>query len=227
MEIDIITVIILALIDSIEPCIFALYTGILASIASNNISSIARVSIPFISSVFLGYSIFGFFLRSLISSLSFNKSILVGLLIVYGSIVLAYSILSIVKRSDSSGYACRRDDLPCMLAYKLHLYEFPIYNVIFVSLLGFIASLTLLPCTSGMYIVYNALMYEASISKWILLTTIYNIVFISPLILITLIFIGVTLIPNMYMLIVHRREYFRALGGLISIIIAIYILKFY
>ncbi|MEM0496651.1 MAG: hypothetical protein QXR22_00390 [Acidilobaceae archaeon] len=58
MDVNVFTVLSLALIDSIEPCLFALYTGIIASIASTNLFNIIRVSTAFISSVFLGYFTF-------------------------------------------------------------------------------------------------------------------------------------------------------------------------
>jgi len=109
------------------------------------------------------------------------------------------------------------------------LHKFPVYNIVFISILGFIAFIATLPyCTPGMYIVYNALMSEASISKRIIPTILYNQVFISPLILITLTITGITLIPNIYPLLLSKRDYFRAIGGLIAIIMAIYcIIIFY
>jgi len=56
-------------------------------------------------------------------------------------------------------------------------------------LIGFVVSLFLLPCTSGLYIVILGLLARATTKSYaILLLVFYNLVFVLPMILITLAF---------------------------------------
>ena len=61
-------------------------------------------------------------------------------------------------------------------------------------LIGFVISLFLLPCTSGPYIVILGLLAKATTQSYaILLLVFYNLIFIMPMVLITLaLFFGLT-----------------------------------
>ncbi|MCS7107295.1 MAG: hypothetical protein NZ902_04235 [Acidilobaceae archaeon] len=223
---DIFTVIMLALIDSVDPCIFALYLGILASLATTGIRAVLTISASFILGVFVGYFSFGLLLKNVLTLLSIDRRFLALVLMLYGLLVI-YTSLPRAIRPREARLECRQDDLPCRLASAMGLYGASPRNSLVAGILGFVTAITLLPCTSGMYVVYNVLMQEVGLMLWILYTFIYNFVFVLPLILISAIFVLTASIPTVSLFIISRTEQVKVLGGVIAILVSLYILWTY
>ncbi|MEN2999742.1 MAG: hypothetical protein ABDH61_04120 [Acidilobaceae archaeon] len=223
---DFVTVIVLALIDSVDPCIFALYIGILASLATTGVSAVLRISASFILGVFVGYFSFGLLLKNVLAVLSIDRRFLALLLMLYGLLVI-YTSLPGALRPREAPLACRQDDLPCRLASSMGLYGASPRSSFVAGILGFVTAITLLPCTSGMYVVYNVLMQEVGLFLWIVYTLVYNFVFVLPLILISAIFVLTTSIPALSLLILSRTEQVKVVGGIIAILVSLYILWTY
>ncbi|MCX8196237.1 MAG: hypothetical protein N3F67_04085 [Acidilobaceae archaeon] len=223
---DLFTIVMLALIDSVDPCIFAIYVGILASMSSIGIGALVRVAVSFIVGVFIGYLSFGLFLKSVLAELPIDRRLLALLLLLYGLLVL-YSSLPAALRVREARMECRQEDLPCRVAIALGLYGASPRGALVAALLGFVAAITLLPCTSGMYIVYNVLMREVSLWVWALYTIVYNVVFVSPLVVISAAFIFTASVPSVSFFLLSRAEQIKVIGGFIAVLVAIYILWTY
>ncbi|ADV65067.1 electron transporter [Desulfurococcus mucosus] len=223
MDSLVLMVVSMALMDSVDPCFFILYAGILASYSMGGLRKITEVALVFISSVFTGYWVFGFLLRGVLRTLPFTPVHLSIIMLIYGVLMVAYGLVSLRRRSDGSGTVCRDDMVECGLTNRLGLRRLAeAGGAVYVAVTGFIASFTLLPCSAGMYIVYNVLMSGAPLWLWIPYTLLYVALFVSPLVLLTLVFVGMARTRIIERLARHQGI-IRVLGGLTAILVATYI----
>jgi cytochrome c-type biogenesis protein len=213
------TVIWLALIDSFDPCIFAIYTSLLISVSVVNMRKTFATGLAFIASAFIGYSLFGIFLRYI--TLSLPRYILALITTIYGFVMLFHTLIK--RRNASYNNICREDEITCKIGRILKFDVFIDKGIAFICLVGFIAAFTLFPCTAGMYIVFNLLTIELSFIEWLPLALFYVTVFISPLILILISFMGITRIRGVYNAMLTHQDLLKILGSALLIAISIYI----
>ena len=213
------TVIWLALIDSFDPCIFAIYTSLLISVSVVNMRKTFATGSAFIASAFIGYSLFGIFLRYI--TLSLPRYILALITTIYGFVMLFHTLIK--RRNASYNNICREDEITCKIGRILKFDVFIDKGIAFICLVGFIAAFTLFPCTAGMYIVFNLLTIELSFIEWLPLALFYVTVFISPLILILISFMGITRIRGVYNAMLTHQDLLKILGSALLIAISIYI----
>ena len=90
-------------------------------------------------------------------------------------------------------------------------------------LIGFVVSLFLLPCTSGPYIVILGLLARATTKSYaILLLVFYNLIFVSPMILITLAnFFGLTTTKKAEKLRQKKLKILHLIAGIIILCLGI------
>jgi len=165
------SVILLAAVDSINPCTFAVFTALLfiTLFYVGRGRSIVTGSL-FILAVFIGYFFLGAGLLQIFAMIpSINKA--------FALIGLAVGSLSIIRGLSSKP----KSPVPRKLSKFMDLQ-------IKKSYVDPIASFTLLPCTSGPYIVGLGLISVLDKSVYtFLLLTLYNIIFVAPLIMILII----------------------------------------
>lgn len=164
----------LAISDSVNPCTFSVFTALLfLALHSFGKTKAAQTGLAFIMSIFLCYYILGSGLIHVLAAFSnLGKALaLVGL------VVGAFSIMRGLKPSFES-------PLPKSLKKFMELqirksYVSPIASFV----LGVAASFTLLPCSSGPYIVSLSLLsaLKDPIQTHLLLA-LYNTLFVTPLI---------------------------------------------
>ncbi|AEH51389.1 hypothetical protein [Pseudothermotoga thermarum] len=207
-----------ALIDSFDPCIYALFISLLASVISN-IKYAFKIGISFLIAVYTGYYILGLFIRYI--TIRLHVSILAGLLLIYATFM--FILIIIEKNGRTNELVCREDKIECKIINVLQLNKLLGRGVLFTILLGFIASFTLLPCTAGLYIVYNIVIREHGFATWAALTALYVFLFISPLILIFLMIIGAARTMILQRFIVGKESIFKLAGAVVMIITAIYL----
>lgn len=209
-----------ALIDSIDPCFYALYLSIIASTTLSNIRNVVKTAGAFLSSVYLGYLLFGFLLKSLASQVLIEKWQTGILLLLYGLALIAYTHLA--RNKDEKGGLCKEDKLECKVINKLGLarrFEIP-----YLVLLGLFSSLTILPCSAGLYIVYVVITTKYNILIWLPLTMLYVLVFISPLILMTAGLVGLARIGNILSIIMRHDRLFKTIGAVLALAAGIYLI---
>jgi hypothetical protein len=175
--------------------------------------------LAFIASAFIGYSLFGIFLRYI--TLSLPRYILALITTIYGFVMLFHTLIK--RRNASYNNICREDEITCKIGRILKFDVFIDKGIAFICLVGFIAAFTLFPCTAGMYIVFNLLTIELNFIEWLPLALFYVTVFISPLILILISFMGITRIRGVYNAMLTHQDLLKILGSALLIAISIYI----
>jgi cytochrome c-type biogenesis protein len=209
-----------ALIDSIDPCFYALYLSIIASTTLSNIGDVLKTAGAFLSSVYLGYLLFGFLLKSLASQVLIEKWQTGILLLLYGLALIAYTLLT--RNKDEEGELCKEDKLECKIIDKLGLARG--FAIPYLVLLGLFSSLTILPCSAGLYIVYIVITTRYNVLIWLPLTMLYVLVFISPLILMTAALVGLARIGNILSIIMRHDRLFKTLGAVLALVAGIYLI---
>ena len=204
----------LSLADSVNPCTIYLYTILLiaASIASISVEKkvnykrVVAVGLAFALAVLLGYLLLGLGLITFVSSLPkiFFTAVGVG----FGLWVI-YSALTGRER-----VAAKRS--------MVRLLPKASKNIVLSFALGLLATFTLLPCSAGPYIVFAGIASKLPLVQATALLIIYNLVFISPLIIVlTAILLGVSRQSIRDFLVKHNRI-LSIIAGTLLIAIAVY-----
>ena len=173
------SIIFLALADSVNPCTFSLFSALLLiTLHSLGKTKVATTGLSFILAVFVGYYALGLGLfRILIVIPNINKALAV--------MGLAMGALSIISSSKPEF----RSPIPKSVRRFMEIRVSKSYGSPAASfMLGVFATFTLLPCSSGPYLVGVGLVsvLKGSIQAHLLLI-LYGILFTTPLILILVI----------------------------------------
>ncbi|MCC6024705.1 MAG: hypothetical protein LM555_00190, partial [Desulfurococcaceae archaeon] len=129
---------------------------------------------------------------------------------------------------------CREENgALCRIARKLELsrvgsLSIPLRHAYLIAL-GLVMSFTILPCSAGLYVVYNILLVNAPLYLWVFSTLLYILVFVSPLVIITFSLVGLVKITKYaasWGRIEKYSELIRVVGGIIAIITGVYLLLF-
>lgn len=180
----------LAFVNSINPCALAALVMVLISVLLGNEEKRHKVLLggfAFISAVFIGYLLYGIVIVQLFKSFANLMSTIAP----YVRYALAFFaiILGILNIKDYISYR------PGGLATEMPLRFRPRMKMILKSisstkgafLSGIFVTLFLLPCTMGPYIIFSGGLAEFGLLKIISYLLIYNLIFILPMIAITLI----------------------------------------
>lgn len=214
------TVVSLALIDSFDPCIFAIYSTLLISASMTSVKRALSVGLAFIVSAYIGYFLFGILLRYV--TLSLPRYILAIVTVTYGIIMLLHTVMT--SRVADNGNVCKEDELVCRIGKMLRIDVLVDRGTVIIFLIGFVAAFTLFPCTAGMYIVFNLLTVGLNLIEWIPLTLLYVAVFVLPLVLILFSFVGITRFRTVHTLLIKHQKYVKLLGSVLLIAVSLYIL---
>ena len=206
-----------ALIDSVDPCIFALLASILASSILVDAKLALKVGFSFIAGVYAGYVVFGVLIRY--ATLRLPLELLATIVITYGLCMLVATFVS-AKRSD---LVCKEDDVACAIASKLKLAKIA-RGPLTSGLLGVISAFTLLPCSAGLFVLYNITTRSYSYLLWIPLTLLYVGVFILPLAAIVLSFVGLYHTRPLYQFLVSHEKQVKIAGAIIMMSTGLYML---
>lgn len=210
-----------ALADSVDPCIFALYVSLLLASSIGGLKRVSKVATAFVSSVFVGYLVFGAILRLVVTSWQVPRWVLTIVLIVYAVAMLIYATFF---EGGGNETVCREDRIACRIASSLKLDRFAKAetSTLGVSLLGFLASFTLLPCSAGMYIAFNFVTADLGLWAWLPLATLYTAIFVLPLVIITIAIIGLTKIKRVYEAALSKQRILKIAASIAMIAIAVW-----
>ncbi len=163
----------LALLDAINPCFLALYTLTVATVASTRGRRAALLTgLGVALGVFTGYYLLGLGLLSLLSLAPWLREALAIAVIALGAFTLAKEA-GIVRLE---GEQC----LVCRLAARLGIGSAQMTPLLGYAF-GFIASLTLLPCSAGPYAIAAIYLAGYPLLLRLLGLLVYNLVFIAPI----------------------------------------------
>lgn len=212
-----------ALVDSVDPCIYSIMATVLASSMFTSTRHVVKTGVVFISSVYVGYVVFGILLRYLLLRLPIE--ILACTLLIYALINLLYVILEKTRSRDE--LVCREEDFTCRVMSFLRLRVFVKMGLPFIFILGLISSFTLLPCSSGLYITYITITRTLGFYAWLVFTFFYVAIFISPLVLILFAFLSISKLSRVHRVFLRYEYLFRVIGSIMMISTSMYILVEY
>jgi len=203
-------VVTLALLDSINPCDFAVLASMIASVAltSGRRRALAAAA-SFVLASFTVYISIGAGLIWLFAFIPLWIGPVVA--IIYGIYVVASSVSNLMRVSrsvcrDSTYYEGRN---PVMMAF----------------LLGLTVSMTLAPCTAGPYFIFSSLASTLDKATRILYLLLYNAIFITPM---TVVGVSAALMSTSgafrRVFASANEEYLRLAAGVATIALGFYIL---
>jgi len=170
-----------ALVDSINPCEFAVLLILIATIlASGNRKRALLSGLAYSASIFISYFLMGIGLYSVISS--FGTPVM--FMKVIGVIAILIGLFNI---KDFFWYGkVFLMEVPLSWRPKLKSLVKSITGPLSAFLIGFIVSLFLLPCTSGPYIVILGMLgHGETMMRAVWLLLLYNLIFVLPMIIIS------------------------------------------
>jgi cytochrome c biogenesis protein CcdA/glutaredoxin len=174
-----------AAVDAINPCAFAVLVLLLSSIlmVSKERSRIIGTGLAFTTSIFISYLLIGFGLFRAIQITGIQH-------IVYIVVAILAILIGLWNVKDYFWYGrwFGTIEVPKSWRPKLKQITKSITSIPGALLMGFLVSIFLLPCTSGPYIVIIAMLSRSATRlQAILLLLLYNLIFILPFIIITMI----------------------------------------
>ena len=171
-----------ALVDAINPCAFAVLLLLMTTIlVSDNRKKALFSGIAFSSSIFISYFLMGMGLYSVIASIETTR-------VFMKIIAVAAIILGIFNLKDFLWYGKGfLMEVPLRWRPKMKKLISSVTSPLGAFFIGFVVSLFLLPCTSGPYIVIIGMLgHKATYLKAVYLLILYNLIFVTPMIMITL-----------------------------------------
>ena len=170
-----------AIVDSINPCEFAVLIILLSTILiTGNRKKALLAGLAFSLAIYLSYFLMGIGLYSAITSTHITKTIY----IIASILAILLGLLNI-KDYFFYGKGILME-VPRAWRPKMKMLIKSVTSIPGAFFLGIIISLFLLPCTSGPYIVILGMLAEtATKNTAVLLLMFYNLIFILPMLIIT------------------------------------------
>jgi len=213
------SIIVAALIDSINPCAFGVLIFLLATLIATASSKRAlKYGLVYSFIIFLVYFSAGLGIMKIISEFS---GIMNYIIVIAGILVFIGGLIEI---KDFFWYG-KGISLRIPLSIKPLIEKITQKGTLFaVIILGIIVALVELPCTGGIYLAILSLMH---INKTfgIPYLLLYNLIFILPLLAIVLIAYHGTKTERIQNWIEKNKQLMRLLEGLIMVALAIYLLN--
>jgi len=215
-------IIISALIDSINPCAFGVLIFLMISLLKTGSSKRAlRYGLIYSFVVFIIYFLAGFGIFKVIQALSFLRG---WIYIIAATIVFIFALFEFIDFINAG-----RSDKKSIL--KIPLSAKPILEntaqrgtLLAIISLGILVSLFELPCTGGIYLGILSLMALHQNFAWGYLL-IYNLIFILPLIVITLLVYKGTSTEVLQKWTNTEKRWMKLAAAIILVLLGIYLLR--
>ena len=166
-----------ALIDSVNPCTFLVFTALLLIVFHlAGKGRMKAVGIAFILAIYLTYLLMGLNLIRVIEAYSIAKHVVTVLGLVLGFCTIINTI-----RREEGGL------LPEFIRFRIARIIERAVTVPLAFLAGVIVSISLLPCSAGPYLIALAYVSKLEFMRMLLLLLTYNAIFVVPLVLILVI----------------------------------------
>ena len=180
--------IMLGLADSVNPCAISVLTLMLIAIVTYNPGSRKQVLLAgfsFILAIVIMYLLYGYLI---ITAFQFIQSIASIKLFIYKGLGIVAIILGLLELKDYFKYKPGGfgTEMPLFLRPKVNKLISQVTSPIGAFGMGLFVTLFLLPCTIGPYIILGGLLADQGFVSAIPMLLLYNFVFVSPMIVITL-----------------------------------------
>lgn len=215
------SIVVAALIDSINPCAFGVLIFLLISLLKVGSSKRAlKYGLAYSFVVFLVYFLAGFGIFKIIQSLSALNTVVY---IVAGLLVLLFGVLEFIDFFRAS--KDKKAILKIPTSAKPLLERMSSRGTLAATLvLGVLVSLFELPCTGGIYLAILSLMAKHGTFAWGYLV-LYNLIFVLPLVAITfIVYKGMS--PEMLQRWTNsEKKWMRFAAGVVLVLLGLYLLK--
>jgi len=180
----------LALADSVNPCVLAVLAMVLISILIQNPEKRKRVlygGIAFVSAVYIGYLFYGLVMTSLFGK--FIEMLRGKSFYFYDGIAILSMIIGSLNIKDYFMYEPGGiiTEMPISIRPRLKLIIKKIISPAGAFIIGFLVTAFLLPCTIGPYIIASGILSPLGLIKTLPWLLYYNLLFVLPMIAIVLI----------------------------------------
>ena len=210
-------ILVAALADAVNPCMFYVFT-ILLTIAFFTLGrkAVLKTSLAFIAAVFIVYYLMGLGLIRIVATVPEVRY----LIIVWGLCAGLLGVLEFLGKEVKL--------IPEVFSEKISSYLRRVIDPRTAFTCGALSSTLLLPCTSGPYfIALNLIADKATFLEGLLLLTIYNAVVMTPFLTITLGILTVKLATrSMKRQISQGQKWLSLLAGSIMILLSLYLLLY-
>lgn len=179
----------LALADSVNPCAIAVLAMVLMEIliqAPEKKHRVLLAGFAFVASVFIGYLFYGIVVIQIFKS--FAEVIRANSFYIYKGLAMLAIIIGTLNIKDFLFYkkGSFATEMPLFARPKVKKIIGKITSPVGAFFIGFIVTLFLLPCTMGPYIVASGILAELGTIGAIPWLAYYNLIFVLPMIIITL-----------------------------------------
>lgn len=166
-----------ALADSVNPCTFSVFTALLLIVAAVRGLKRSVVSgVAFISAIYTAYFALGLGLIKALGYVPGVKYVVAALGLVLGSTALIGGL-------EARSKGAFKSPLPASFRKLTESAIERAINPLTAALAGFVVSVTLLPCSSGPYIVTAAYLSKLDPQSMVIpLLMLYNAIFVAPLV---------------------------------------------
>jgi cytochrome c biogenesis protein CcdA len=218
----------LALADSVNPCAIAVLTMVLISILVANPEKKHKVltaGLSFSAAVFIGYMVYGTLIVQFFKI--FAEFLRQNSTYVYDGLAILAILFGTLNIRDSISYKAGRTgtEMPLFMRPKAKRTIKKITSPGGAFIIGFIVTLFLLPCTIGPYIIASGLLSELGFLAALPWLLYYNLLFILPMIVITLIvFFGLTRVEDVS---AWKEKHIRKLhliAGILLVLVGVFLL---
>ena len=180
----------LALADAVNPCEIAVLTMVLVAILIQNPEKRRRVlyaGLAFSAAIYIGYLFYGVILVQLFKT--FAEFLRENAIYVSRGLAVLAMIIGALNIKDYFIYrpGGLATEMPIWMRPKVKNIISKITSPAGAFIIGFIVTLFLLPCTMGPYIVASEILSELGVLNALPWLLYYNLLFVLPMILITLI----------------------------------------
>ncbi|MFC1756501.1 cytochrome c biogenesis protein CcdA [Patescibacteria group bacterium] len=209
-----------ALVDAINPCAFAVLIVLVATVIGAKGRKKALVAgLLFSLTVFVSYLLIGLGLYKAITVFNLPKifSIIIGVLAV---------LIGLANLKDAFWHGkVFLMEVPMTWRPKMKSILTGVTSPLGAIGAGFLVSLFLLPCTSGPYVIILGLLAErVALAKTVSLLVLYNLIFILPMIVITLVMYFGFRAKKLEELRKKNVRLLHAVGGTIMLLIGAYLI---
>lgn len=190
----------LALADAVNPCELAVLTMILIAILIQNPEKKKKVlyaGLAFSGAVFVGYLFYGVVIIQLLKT--FHTFITNFSFYFYKGLAILAMILGALNIKDYFMYqpGGMATEMPMSIRPRVKLLIKKITSPKGAFFIGIFVTIFLIPCTMGPYFIASGLLSEISTFKAVIWLLYYNLIFIMPMIIITiLVYIGFTTVED-------------------------------
>ena len=223
-ELTIAKILSLAVVDSINPCAIAVLAFVLIAILTydpKNKRKILFAGFAFVTAVFVMYFIYGLII---VKVFQFASALLVFRLFAYKILGVVAVILGLLNIRDFFSYKSGRfaTEMPIMLRPKVRKIISKIRDPRGAFIIGLLVTFFLLPCTIGPYIIAGGILSAMEFVKVLPWLGIYNLVFVLPMIIITLIiYFGLAAVENVSGWKDKNIRYLHLVAGVIMFLIGL------